>query len=85
MEEQNGQSFPYNKEGIEFLSNLEKMHPDARVAIEKLIVWMVEHPNDSKLMSETQMNDKLEEFRLEHIRRRLGGIVGKVLPFKAKE
>ncbi len=85
MEEQNGQSFPYNKEGIDFLFKLEKMNPDARAAMKKLLFWMAEQPKDSEFMSEDQMNDKLEEFRIEIIRGRLGGKVGKVLPFKAKE
>lgn len=66
----------------DILTHLEAMDPDARLAFEKLIIWLSERPKDSEPLSQRQMDEMVEEIRLENIRRRLGGKVGRILPFK---
>ncbi|GAB2856021.1 hypothetical protein GCM10027277_25770 [Pseudoduganella ginsengisoli] len=66
----------------DILPHLEAMDPDARLACEKLIIWLSERPKDAEPLSQQQMDEMVEEIRLENIRRRLGGKVGCILPFK---
>jgi hypothetical protein len=61
---------------------LDAMDPDARLACEKLIVWMAERSKSSEPRSEDELRQMFEETRLENIRRRLGGKVGEILPFR---
>lgn len=61
---------------------LSEVDPDTRLAMEKLICWMAERPNGAASISKDQMEKMFEEIRLENIRRRLGGKVGEVLPFR---
>ena len=66
----------------DLLPLLEAMDPDARLAIEKMIFWLSERPKDAEPLSQQQMDEMVEEVRLENIRRRLGGSVGQILQFK---
>lgn len=61
---------------------LSEVDPDTRLAMEKLIYWMVERPKGAESISKDQMEKVFEEIRLENIRRRLGGKIGEILPFK---
>ena len=65
----------------EILPLLDAMDPDARLACEKMILWLSERPKDAEPLTQQQMDEMVEEIRLENIRRRLGGKVGRILPF----
>lgn len=61
---------------------LGELDSDTRLAIEKLIHWMAERPKGAESLGKEKIEQMVEEIRLENIRRRLGGIVGEILPFK---
>jgi len=60
---------------------LNQMEPDAAAACLKVIDWLAERPRNVPTPSQEEMMQMVEETRLEIIRRRHGGVVGKVLPF----
>lgn len=64
---------------------LGELDSDTRLAIEKLIYWMAERPKGAESLGKEKIEQMVEEIRLENIRRRLGGIVGEILPFKKPE
>lgn len=69
----------------EFLKLLDHMDPDMRLAFDELIFWLGERPKGAESLGQEQIEHMLEEIRLENIRRRLGGKVGEILPFKKSE
>jgi hypothetical protein len=64
---------------------LDSMEPDAAAACLKMIDWLAERPQDAPKLSQAEMMKMVEETRLEIIRRRLGGVVGKILPFERSQ
>lgn len=67
---------------MEFSRLLGEMDSDTRIAFEKLMTWMTERPKGSEPLGEERIGQMIEEVRLENIRRRPGGKIGEVLPFK---
>lgn len=64
---------------------LGQMEPDAAAACLKVIDWLAERPRGVPSPSHEEMMQMVEETRLEIIRRRLGGVVGQVIPFERKK
>jgi hypothetical protein len=64
------------------LEMLENMDSDARLACEKMMHWMADNPKEWAQFTNEDFFKMAEETRLEIIRRRLGGTVGKVIQFK---
>jgi len=65
-----------------FYEHFDKLPPDAKAAMAKVMHWMAERPKAAENLTQEQFNQIFEETRLEVIRRRLGGKVGQILPFK---
>ncbi|WP_298150989.1 hypothetical protein [Flavobacterium sp.] len=68
--------------GQRLLQSLDNMEADARVACEKIIFWLADNPKEWDGLSSEKLDQMFDEVRLEVIRRRLGGKVGTILPFK---
>lgn len=66
----------------DMLPLLKAMDPDARLACEKMILWIADRPKDAEQLTQAEMEQMVKDVRLENIRRRLGGTVGQILPFK---
>lgn len=68
----------------EMIDLLEQMSPDEQADFAQLADWIVQRPKDTELTQE-MVQEAHEAIRLENIRRRLGGKVGEILPFKRPE
>lgn len=64
-----------------FLENMDRVSPEDYVALYQLMIWIGERPKDAEPLTRKYMDQLLDEIKLENTRRRLGGVVGKILPF----
>lgn len=85
MDDEDEPPMPLEEQERILFQRLAEMDPDTRLAFEKLMVWLAERPKGSDRLTQEQMGEMIEEIRLENIRRRLGGKVGEILPFKKPE
>lgn len=65
------------------LALFDRMDPDSRLVWTKVLRRLAERLESGERPSQEQLDQILEEARLENIRRRLGGKVGQVLAFPA--
>lgn len=68
------------KQEAYLLETFHRMDEDCQYAMVELSKWLVARPKDEEF-SHAEAEGMLEKFRLEHIRRRLGGKVGEILQF----
>lgn len=64
---------------------LSQMSPNEQADFAQLMEWIVQRPKDGEPLTNEMVAQAHEEIRLENIRRRLGGKVGEILPFKKAE
>jgi hypothetical protein len=69
------------KQEAQLLQHLAILDPDSRLVLEKMIILLGQRPVGAEPIREEQLEQMIEELRLENKRRRRGGSVGKLLPF----
>ena len=59
-----------------------KMSAEDQIAFDILIRWLAERPKNSEPIGQEKMEELINDIKRENTRRRLGGRVGVILPFK---
>jgi len=66
----------------QFLEAMSQMSPNEQADMAQLIEWMVQRPKDGEPLTMEMVEQMFQDIRRENTRRRLGGVVGVILPFK---
>ncbi|MFC7515111.1 hypothetical protein ACFQUU_08855 [Herbaspirillum sp. GCM10030257] len=66
----------------QFLDAMSRLPVEEQVAFQQLMEWIVQRPKDAEPLTFELMGELLEDIKRENTRRRLGGKVGKIIPFK---
>ena len=66
-----------------FWKHISAMSREDQIAFEQLIYWVAyDRPNDAEQLTLEKAQELLNDIKRENTRRRLGGRVGVILPFK---